>query len=151
MDGQEDSAGDTVTVGEDERSFAAVAEGDAIFRYEEGRKAVDPLTEGAALRTLLTPPLSDSCAAKLGGRWDTCLRTWAQLEPLDDGAIGARVLAVVGELEAPHLRAGGIRERLQGGVDAACFGLVTLLSNMASDMDKQSGEEKKQREGKEGA
>lgn len=46
----------------------------------------------------------------------------------DDGALlGAAVERVVGQLEAPHLQPSGIGERLDGGLDAACFGLFTLL------------------------
>ena len=117
-------------------SFVDVSEGDLIFRTEEAAKPVDPLTEAAALRALFsTEALSATCSRKLGGRWGACLKTWARLEPLGDAHLGAQVLAVADDLEAPHLRAGGIHERLQSGVDAACFGLATLLSNMAVKLD----------------
>ena len=117
-------------------SFVDVSEGDLIFRTEEAAKPVDPLTEAAALRALFsTEALAATCSRKLGGRWGACLTTWARLEPLGDAHLGAQVLAVADDLEAPHLRAGGIHERLQSGVDAACFGLATLLSNMAVKLD----------------
>ena len=38
--------------GESQNSFAAVAQGDAIFRAEEAAKPTNPLTEGLALREL---------------------------------------------------------------------------------------------------
>jgi hypothetical protein len=39
------------------------------------------------------------------------------------------VAAVIDELDAAHLRPTGIEQRLKSGVDAACHGITTLLTN----------------------
>ena len=124
---------------EGENSFAAVAEANAIFYAEESAKQATPLAEGLALRSLFEDTATcTTCESKLGGRWAACLRTWAELEKMDDSELGVQILQVVEELDAPHLKAEGIQERLQGGVDAACFGLATLISNLAARAQKKS-------------
>ena len=66
--------------------------------------------------------------AKLGSRFETCsatLETWRDRQDL-----GAAIGKVVDALAADHLRPDGMLERLRGGVDAASFGVATLLCNL---------------------
>ena len=68
--------------------------------------------------------------AKLGARFEACAATVEAWRSRDD--LGAAVGSVVENLAADHLRPCGMLERLRGGVDAASYGVATLLSNMES-------------------
>ena len=68
--------------------------------------------------------------AKLGARFEACaatVETWRDRQDL-----GAAIQKVVDDLAADHLRPAGMLERLRAGVDAASYGVATLLSNLES-------------------
>ena len=115
-------------------SFAAVAQADAEFRAAAAAAPpADAAVEARALAALFgDAALCATCRAKLGARWQsTCLSSWqGGWKDAAEPAVGKAILDVVERLDAPHLLASGIRERMLGGHDAACFGLATLLSNM---------------------
>ena len=73
------------------------------------------------------------CESKLGAeRWSSRVvpkyKQWESADPEQLG--GAIAHVVVNTLEAPHLKPSGIHLRLKRGVDAACYGLATLLDNL---------------------
>ena len=68
--------------------------------------------------------------AKLGARFEACAATVEAWRSRED--LGAAVGSVVEALAADHLRPDGMLERLRAGVDAASYGVATLLSNMES-------------------
>ena len=68
--------------------------------------------------------------AKLGARFETCAKKVETWRSRDD--LGAAIGKVVDALAADHLRPSGMLERLRGGVDAASYGVATLLANLES-------------------
>ena len=69
--------------------------------------------------------------AKLGARFEPLaekLEAWRSRRSSDQ--LGAAIEKVVEDLAADHLRPDGMLERLRGGVDAASFGVATLLTNI---------------------
>ena len=68
--------------------------------------------------------------AKHGARFEACAATVEAWRSRDD--LGAAVEPVVENLAADHLRPDGMLERVRGGVDAASFGVATLLANLES-------------------
>ena len=56
------------------------------------------------------------------------LEAWRSRRSSDQ--LGAAIEKVVEDLAADHLRPDGMLERLRGGVDAASFGVATLLTNI---------------------
>ena len=75
--------------------------------------------------TLLVADFEEVCKSKLAGRWEDIKikfesRQWT----------GADINKVIEMLEAPHLKPTGMLERLQDGVEAAAFGVATLVNNL---------------------
>jgi hypothetical protein len=64
----------------------------------------------------------------LGSRFETCSATLETWRSRDD--LGTAIEKVVDDLAADHLRPAGMLERLRAGVDAASFGVATLLCNL---------------------
>ena len=96
----------------------------AAFDAETRAKPFVPADQAAALLEIFDDDAV--CAvvrAKLGSRFEA----WRSRDDL-----GAAILQVVDALAADHLRPCGMLERLRGGVDAASYGVATLLSNMES-------------------
>ena len=107
-----------------QRTVAEVGLDNAAFIAEEKEKGFDGKEEEAALRRIFKE-FEEVCKRKLGGRWEAVkgkfkAREWD----------GEDVRRVVDKLEAPHLKPTGILERMRGGVDAAAFGVATLISNL---------------------
>ena len=115
-----------------QRTIADVQNQDAVFRAEAASAPpIDPATEGATLKTLLSDSgVCDRCASVTGARWNACAEAKEAAVALSDADLGARVAAVIEELDAAHLRPTGIEQRLRVGVDAACHGIAALLTNM---------------------
>ena len=120
------------------RTFADVAADDAAFREVANRAIVDPgaeadalcrLFDGASATNLTAAALAlnnEELLDRSRARW----QGWSQRPRAD---LGAAVLAVVDELEAPHLLPSGIEKRLYDGVNASIFGLFTLMRHAALD------------------
>ena len=115
-----------------QRSIEDVQQQDADYRA--AARAAAPPNQAAEADALVAifndPSVCAVCSAKLGhSRWQSaCLDRW-QTWCMDPSRAGAQVLAVVDRLEASHLLATSIKQRLDDGVQEACFGLATLLSN----------------------
>ena len=124
------------------RTFEDVGNEDAIFRAaaEEEMKTVDYDTEADVLRSFFigqrSAKLENSCeklqaTAKLESTRGI-FQPWATATP---AYLAVAIQKVVEDLEAPHLLPTGIARRLDSGVDAACFGLFTLLAHAAFDLE----------------
>ena len=90
---------------------------------EQARRAVD-----IALSVGADDAVAAVVRAKLGARFEACtakVEAWRDRQDL-----GAAIGKVVDDLAADHLRPDGMLERLRGGVDAASFGVATLLCNL---------------------
>ena len=97
--------------------------------------------EAAALRSMFAgdaaSDLKKACAeVNQSAKWDDAQTQWTETHQ-DQSAeqLGSTIRAVLMdkfEGEAPHLKPSSIRSRLQSGVPAACFGLFTLMQNMAT-------------------
>ena len=115
-------------------SFEKVAQADAKFR-EEGQERIEtfaPAAEAAALRAIFSDAaLMTTCASVLGQRWQATQDKWdgGGWAGAPDEQLGTAIQTVVTELDAAHLLPSGIRERLQEGTSAACYGLPTLLGH----------------------
>jgi hypothetical protein len=121
------------------RTFESVLREDAAFREAAASIIVDAGAEADALRRLLRPEgaLEGASAARLAEACEeldaapklahakACFGPWAHASR---EVVGGAVMAVIDELEAPHLLPSGIETRLLGGTSAAAFGLFTLLS-----------------------
>ena len=117
------------------RTFESVLREDAAFREAAASIVVDAGAEADALRRLLC--LEGASAARLARACEAldaaprlasakaCFGPWTYAS---NEVVGEAVLAVIDELEAPHLLPSGIETRLLGGTSAAAFGLFTLLS-----------------------
>eukprot|EP00931_Biecheleriopsis_adriatica_P001474 TRINITY_DN101827_c0_g1_i1.p1 TRINITY_DN101827_c0_g1~~TRINITY_DN101827_c0_g1_i1.p1 ORF type:complete len:146 (-),score=27.89 TRINITY_DN101827_c0_g1_i1:68-460(-) len=117
--------------GEAQQTFEQVAQLDAEFRAQQESQGFDRISEAAAIRELFaSPELVDICRSKLGGRWGDTTASWAAWSSSSEEQLGTAIQQVVDDLDAPHLKPTGILERLQGGTDAACFGLATLVSKL---------------------
>ena len=127
------TAASAVCAPEAANSFEAVMEADLEFRTAEAGHVFDAAAEAAALARLFEGASRPALAAALAStnqahKFDGLAAAWRSL---GDSA-GAAAGAVVERLGAPHLRPSGIEARLNAGMPAACFGLVTLLANAAS-------------------
>ncbi len=103
----------------------------AVFDAETRAKPFVPADQAAALLEIFDDDAV--CAvvrAKLGSRFEACAATVEAWRSRED--LGAAIGKVVEDLAADHLRPAGMLERLRGGVDAASYGVATLLSNMES-------------------
>jgi len=121
-------------------SFKQVAEDDAIFRADAAAASPpDAVAEEKALEALFKDEsICEACETTLKARWQSvCLAKWSQWHASGNTpqelVIGKEVVRVVRTLDAPHLLATGIYERIAGGNTAACFGLATLITNMKID------------------
>jgi len=116
-----------------ETTIGDVLAEDAAQRAEaRAAGPADPIAEAGALAMLFEDEGACAvCSAKLGGRWAApCLEQWQRWKDAPRAQLGSEVARVVESLDATHLLPTGIRERLLGGHDAACFGLATLLTHM---------------------
>ena len=103
----------------------------AVFDAETRAKPFVPADQAAALLEIFDDDAV--CAvvrAKLGARFEACAATVEAWRSRDD--LGAAIGSVVENLAADHLRPDGMLERLRAGVDAASYGVATLLSNLES-------------------
>ena len=101
----------------------------AAFDAETRAKPFVPADQAAALLEIFDDDAV--CAvvrAKLGARFEACAAKVEAWRSRDD--LGVRIGKVVDDLAADHLRPDGMLERLRGGVDAASFGVATLLCNL---------------------
>ena len=121
------SRAQTMSVEDQETSFVQIASDDLSFRTEAAKDALAPLAEAAALRTLFSQHFA-VCSAKLGeARWGQCVSRWDAWKDAEPAVLGIKIEAAVTSLDAVHLKPTGILERLEGGLDAACYGLATLV------------------------
>ena len=103
----------------------------AAFDAETRAKPFVPADQAAALLEIFDDDAV--CAvvrAKLGSRFEACAATVEAWRSRED--LGAAIQTVVDDLAADHLRPCGMLERLRGGVDAASYGVATLLANLES-------------------
>ena len=122
--------------GSGENSFEEVAAADAVYRAQEQAAGFDGDKEAAALRRLFEGESAAALTASAEslskaeqlaaarGKWEQSL---SAAEP---DAIASVVRSVVERLDAPHLKPSGIEQRVLSGVQPACFGLFTLMSQM---------------------
>ena len=130
--GEDEDEDEMIEMGAVQRTIADVQNQDAVFRAEAAAAPpMDPTTEGATLKTLISDAgVCERCASVTGVRWDACADARKAAVALSDAELGAKVAAVIEELDAAHLRPTGIEERLKSGVDAACHGIAALLTNI---------------------
>ena len=103
----------------------------AVFDAETRAKPFVPADQAAALLEIFDDDaVAAVVRAKLGARFEACAATVEAWRARDD--LGAAVAQVVDDLAADHLRPAGMLERLRTGVDAASFGVATLLANLES-------------------
>ena len=108
------------------RSVAEVGEDNQAFMEKEREVEFDGVKEAKGLADIMScVDISKVCEVKLGGRWEGIKRKYEERQ-----WTGEDIKAVVDKLDAPHLRPLGMLERLQGGVDAAAFGVATLIQNL---------------------
>jgi len=101
----------------------------AVFDAETRAKPFVPADQAAALLEIFDDDaVAAVVRAKLGSRFEACATTVEAWRSRDD--LGAAIGQVVDDLAADHLRPAGMLERLRGGVDAASFGVATLLCNL---------------------
>lgn len=119
------------------RTFEDVARDDAHFREAAMQQVGESDEEALALQRLFGGKrIDDACnainaTAKLGStraRFDAHWRNAPRSE------LAAAVQSVVADLDAPHLLPSGIEKRLNDGVDAASWGLFTLIGHSAFDV-----------------
>ncbi len=116
-------------VGDEEHFINDVLADNAAFDAETRARPFVPADQAAALLEIFDDDAV--CAvvrAKLGSRFEACAATVEAWRSRDD--LGAAVGSVVENLAADHLRPDGMLERLRDGVDAASFGVATLLGNL---------------------
>jgi hypothetical protein len=114
------------------RTIEDVQSDDAAFRAAEAvAPPMIPAEEGAALKGMLSDAgTCDRCGRVAAGRWGSCESVAKAVRGMGDEELGRKIGRVVEDLDASHLRPTSIRKRLDDGVDAACHGVVTLLSNL---------------------
>ena len=124
-------AGADATEDSEERYINDVMQDNAEFDHHAGSQPFIPADQAAALLQIFAEPaLRSVVQEKLGARFEPCeakLETWRSQTP---AALGAAIEKVVADLAADHLRPDGILQRLRDGVDAASFGVATLLMNL---------------------
>lgn len=127
------------------KTMERVLEADTAFRAREGAVAFDGAAEAAALAALFADAAAcQRCQAQLGPRWAPLEAKWQAWsaaprsgEPGAADPLGTAIQRVVEDLDAVHLKPTGISHRLAAGVDAACYGLATLMGRLA---DPQASE-----------
>ena len=119
----------------EERFINDVMNDNAEFDHHAGSQPFVPDDQAAALLQIFDDPAVRSVLQdKLGARFEPCvakLETWRSQTP----ALGAAIGTVVVELSADHLRPAGMLQRLRDGVEAASFGVATLLTNLPAAPD----------------
>ena len=120
------------------RTFDDVAREDAAFREAHSMEIFAHEAEASALHRLFdgasSARLAEACGAlnatpKLASA-TARFEPWRRAAPAE---LAAAVEAVVSDLDAPHLLPSGIEKRLNDGVNAASFGLFSLMSHRALD------------------
>jgi len=114
------------------RTIEDVQSEDAAFRAAEATAPpMDPAEEGAALKGMLSDAgTCDRCGRVAAARWGACASVADAARAMGDEELGVKIGRLVEDLDAAHLRPTSIRKRLDDGVDAACHGVVTLLTNL---------------------
>jgi hypothetical protein len=119
----------------EQRFINDVMNDNAEFDHHAGSQPFVPDDQAAALLQIFDDPAVRSVLQdKLGARFEPCaakLETWRSQTP----ALGAAIGTVVVELAADHLRPTGMLQRLRDGVEAASFGVGTLLTNLPAASD----------------
>lgn len=116
-----------------EPSFEQVARDDAIFRQKGFEEGFDEAAEALALRRLLEGEslTAVSAACKAPSMLEGAKAAYAPWRGSSASELGAALhKTVMVDLEAPHLKPSGIEERLLGGLDAAVFGLWSLMKQL---------------------
>ncbi len=119
----------------EERFINDVMNDNAEFDHHAGSQPFVPDDQAAALlRIFDDPALRVVLQEKLGARFEPCaakLEPWRKQTP----ELGAAIGKVVVDLAADHLRPDGMLQRLRDGVEAASFGVATLLTNLPAASD----------------
>lgn len=119
------------------RTLEDVGREDAEWSRKAEAEGFNEPIEAAALTSLLVgksaAALKEACEQlNQTTKWEFAERVWqAELSDKSADELGSKVHVVVDTLEAPHLKPSGIEERLLSGVKPACFGLFTLMQNLA--------------------
>jgi|EP01047_Picozoa_sp_COSAG01_P029555 hypothetical protein len=135
----EPAAGDVPTAtgpreeGEEETPIGQILADDEAYRNLHS-KDFDTQLEATTLRGMVMPDgeLYALCQRKLPERWRGCSAALAAWQGETAGALGDACRQVVEGLDALHLKPTSIHAQVQAGNDAACFGLMTLLSNLGA-------------------
>jgi len=111
---------------------------DSLFRAELAD--FDAKAEADALHTLFSDDsICAICASKLSAeKWQAAISKFDSWKDSDPAELGAAIQAVVDHLDAVHLQPSSIVERISGGVDAAAFGVATLMQNLAEPAGQRS-------------
>ena len=128
-------APDDQSAGEPEERFINdVMHDNAEFDHHAASQPFIPDDQAAALLQIFDDPGTRSVLQdKLAARFEPCvakLETWRSQAPA--AALGAAIEKVVRDLAADHLRPDGMLQRLRDGVEAASFGVATLVTNLAT-------------------
>lgn len=116
------------------RTFAQVAQEDAEFHAAAAAEVFIDKDEGEALSSLIAgTALKEACASlNQSAKCDDAIRAYQEsFGGKSPEELGSAVRTVIESLEAPHLKPTGILKRLTSGVQPACFGLLTLMQNLA--------------------
>ena len=116
------------------RTFEDVCAENSAYFAAEMAKATDPKEEWVALRAIFEHPDLVQLFSHPGGagadKLEQCRAKYALVSASAD--VGQQVATIVDSLEAPHLRASGILERVQKGLPPASWGLSTLMAKLES-------------------
>lgn len=108
------------------QSVAEVGMDNQAFIAAEEAIPFDKRLELSSLREIFQK-YDNKCRDVLKARWDDVFEKYASIE----GELkGEDVEEVVEKLAAPHLRPTSMLRRFDDGIDAAAFGVATLISNM---------------------
>lgn len=114
-----------------ERFIDDVMRDNAEFDHNAGSQPFVPHDQATALLQIFDDPtLRDVLQEKLAARFEPCeakLETWRTRARLE---LGAAIETVIVKLAADHLRPDGMLQRLRDGVDAASFGVATLVTHL---------------------
>jgi hypothetical protein len=80
---------------------------------------------------LFLPSALPSCIpSTFQGKLAAAISAYRSIPSHEPEHLGAKVKAVVVKMNAPHLQPSSIEERIKDGVNPACWGIFTLMSNM---------------------
>lgn len=118
-------------------SFAEVATKDAEYRYKakHSMSKASVSEEATFLGSLFTSTKYCSmCKQKLGvDQWSRLTKQYNDFaEKKTNDEVGIAIIQVVENLDAEHLRPSSICNRLETGVELACFGIRPLIENIAA-------------------